>query len=342
MIRSEANMENAFNTFEDSDIFIRFLAHETTPEENRLVELWINESPEHKLFFENTNRIFENNLTTGEQSEFNVNATWNKFSEESQIASPKLQPIENKKKSISATLIFMSKIAAVLVLMVAVGMAYFHFSKKENAVILAHQVSSYTLPDGSVIALNKNSTIQYEKQFGEATRELKLSGEAFFDVKKDPSKPFVISVNSIKIQVVGTSFNVNAYPFDDKTEVVVKTGIVKVTGNGTEIVLVKGEKAEFSKKTKELKKLVNTNPNYSSWKTQTYVFEMTKMSEVFKTLEKDYNVDITLIDPEFNNCTLFARFEKNSLNEILTIIKHTFNVDYEIRGKQIIIKGKGC
>jgi hypothetical protein len=66
------------------------------------------------------------------------------------------------------------------------------------------------------------------------------------------------------------------------------------------------------------------------------------MSEVFKTLEKDYDVSITLTDEEFNNCSLFARFDKNSLDDILTIIKHTFSIDYSINGKNIVIKGKGC
>ena len=89
-------------------------------------------------------------------------------------------------------------------------------------------INEYTLPDGSVVALNSNSKLVFPKQFNGDTREVTIEGEAFFDVKPNPEKPFIINAGKAQIKVVGTSFNVSAYPETETLEVVVKTGKVQV------------------------------------------------------------------------------------------------------------------
>jgi len=345
MIRNESFMDESFGNIENSDIIIRYLSHETTIAETQLVDRWINESVENKVYFENIKRIYENKLNQDESIEFNVNKAWTKL--ELQL------PLNAKESTIKFSFgnnirrigLAAVKIAAIVVLLLGIIFTYYRINPKQVEVASYESIVNQLLPDGSRISLNKNSSIQYPSHFSKRQREISLVGEAFFEVKKNASIPFIIHINDVDIEVVGTSFNVNAYPNDERTEVVVKTGIVKVTthdANNKIIVLKAGEKAEFIKKSNSITKLDNNNPNYIGWKTKVYVFEMTKMADVFKTIEKDFNVSITVTDNNFNQCNLFARFENNSLEEILTIIKHTFNVNYQIDGRHIVIDGKGC
>jgi ferric-dicitrate binding protein FerR (iron transport regulator) len=167
-------------------------------------------------------------------------------------------------------------------------------------------------------------------------------GEAFFEVKKNKEVPFIINAGNIQVEVVGTSFNVNS--FNNKSEVIVKTGVVKVRtkSNSNSWILNAGSRIVIDRKNNVIEKEQNTNLNYLAWKTKVYIFEKTKMSEVFELIEKDYNTKIELADSDLNNCTLYAVIENKSLSDILDIIKHTFGIEYSIEKGKIIIKGKGC
>jgi transmembrane sensor len=339
MIRKETNMDNALNdNIENSDIIIRYLSHETTQAETHMVENWIAENDENRKHFESIKRIYENKLFPGEIKEFEPNLAWSKYESNYTASNSVISKNNNVRKMVTVAI----KIAAVLFIAVSLAGIYYWVSNKNVTISSSASVKTYTMPDGSTISLNKNSTVHYSNQFGKKQRELELTGEAFFAVKRDPSKPFVIHINKLEIEVLGTRFNVNAYPHGEKTEVVVQSGVVKVSGAADTIILKQGEKAEFTEGSNRFAKLKNTNPNYNSWETHTYIFEMTSMSDVIETLEKDFNVTINLSNQEFNSCKLYAHFQNKSLTDMLTIIKHTFNIDYVVTGNKILIKGKGC
>jgi transmembrane sensor len=116
-------------------------------------------------------------------------------------------------------------------------------------------INEYILPDGSVVALNSNSKLVFPKQFKGDTREVTIEGEAFFDVKPNAEKPFIINAGNAQVKVVGTSFNVCAYPETETVEVVVETGKVQVisknnelTARLNEVFLVPGEKGTLFNK----------------------------------------------------------------------------------------------
>ncbi len=334
---------------ENSDIIIRYLSNETNELESNYVKDWIHASNENKIYFESVKKIYENNLALYDLKEFNPDNAWYQFKNTYLHSFGKKNKGKTKNDLVKRTsLSIILRIAAIIVILIGIWSLINLFNKKNYELHSNQKVLYYKLPDGSSVSLNSNSSVSYNKSFGKNQRELTLQGEVFFEVKPDRKVPFVVHVENVDIEVVGTSFDVNDYLYEKKVAIVVKSGIVKVRVHYrnlqiTENVILKpGDKAEFIKTINTFKKEVNNNPNYISWKTKVYIFEKTDMSDVIKILEKDFNVKFELTDNNFKNCKLYARFENKSLSDILEIIKLTFSIEYFVKGEKIFIKGKGC
>ncbi|NQU88299.1 MAG: FecR family protein, partial [Mariniphaga sp.] len=201
------------------------------------------------------------------------------------------------------------------------------------------------LPDGTIVTLNSDTKLFYPKQFEGNSREVKISGEAFFNVTPNPDKPFIINAGNTQIKVLGTSFNVYAYPGSQTVEVIVETGKVQVLNptqtiqnTENEVFLDPGDKATFFKKEKVLTKNKNDDPNYNAWKTYNLVFEESKLSYVFQVLEKTYHVEIQTDDPEIENLMLVAEFNNKPINFVLDVIRLTFNLELSIENDRYILK----
>ena len=207
-------------------------------------------------------------------------------------------------------------------------------------------VETFTLPDGTLVSLNSNTHLKYPKQFGKSTREVTIEGEAFFDVKPNKEKLFIIHAGNAQIKVLGTSFNVSAYPNEELMEVIVKTGKVQVINNAgvakqsNELILNPGDKATLVYSSNALLKTINENPNFLAWKTHDLIFKATSLGEVIRNLEKAYKVTIRLEDPTLNGLLLTAHFNNYSLDFILQVIETTFQMETEKIDGQYILKTK--
>lgn len=207
-------------------------------------------------------------------------------------------------------------------------------------------VNTVTLPDGSVVSLNSNTRLRYPKKFGKNIREVSVEGEAFFEVKPNKIKPFVIHAGNAQIKVLGTSFNVNAYPELKKVEVIVETGRVLVVNKTTEasqnkeLILIPGDKGTLDFSSNALLKTTNNDLNFLAWKTHNLIFKATSFGEVIGDLEKVYKVNIRLADPKLNDLLLTAHFNDYSLDFILKVIETTFNVEAEKVNGQYILKAR--
>ena len=144
----------------------------------------------------------------------------------------------------------------------------------------------FTLPDGTVVSLNSNTSLKYPKTFAGKIREVSIEGEAFFEVKPDKSKPFIIHAGKAQIKVLGTSFNVCAYPDKKMVEVIVETGKVQVLNktpepvSANELILVRGDKGTLVYSSNSLQKTTNQNPNFLAWKTRFLTFKAASLGEV--------------------------------------------------------------
>ena len=207
------------------------------------------------------------------------------------------------------------------------------------------------LPDGSKVTLTKGSRITYSRLMNGKKRKVCLSGEAFFDVAKNPEKPFYIYTKNMVIKVLGTSFRVRASA--GKESVIVKTGKVSVYLKGQDLeqsaakILLPQQVCTYSIPKKELittaytgRSKIEIEPESESIKR--YNFEDAPVDTVFKMLEKMYSLPLHYEKEVFKNCFITISLETESLEEKLEVITKTIGASFSISGYDINIEGKGC
>jgi transmembrane sensor len=241
---------------------------------------------------------------------------------------------------------FMNKrflaIAASSLLIIAVSSLLFFLlpnadSVKMHSLSTADANKSLVLADGSQIEMNKLSTINYPSKFIENNRSISFEGEGFFTIKPDATKPFIVSVGEMKVKVLGTAFNIKAYPGDESIEVVVDHGKVEVSYGGEFVTLTPGYRAVVHKQTGALLKSENINVNYNSWNTKKMVFVETPLSDVVSTLQSVYGVKIDFKDSLMLDNRLTANFYRTDLENVVKVVCRTFNFEYQKEDDHYII-----
>lgn len=204
------------------------------------------------------------------------------------------------------------------------------------------QKLNITLADGTQIRLNSGSTITYPDRFEGAVREVVLEGEAFFDVAKNPNKPFVIKSGEVLTTVLGTSFNINTYADSEQIAVTVATGKVKVASQENEIHLGPNEQGVFDKKTKTISKKVTDITTFLNWKDGVIHFEDTSLASVAESLERWYGVTFVFENGNLRNCHVTATYSNELLSAVLESIAYAKKgLHYEfLENNTILIKGR--
>ncbi|MEQ9403792.1 MAG: FecR domain-containing protein [Cyclobacteriaceae bacterium] len=201
------------------------------------------------------------------------------------------------------------------------------------------------LADGSEIVLHGESSIN-SVSITDNIREVRLTGKAYFDIERDESRPFIIITENARIEVLGTSFVIDAST--DKTEVSVESGLVALVKPGKSgktdltVKLSVGEVGTVDNASPGIFKKNNNNPNYLAWKTKTLTFERSKMSDVELILEDVYGIDIEFENENLRNCKLTAKFKERRAKDAIEIIARTFNLTFDMKNEKVILKGKGC
>ncbi len=332
-------MEN-FSNIKETDILIRYLAQETSAEEHDIVQTWLNTSQENKSYFEQLQYLWEdtNNRTAFDQK-YQTLQSWDKV--KNKMNGPK------RKSGRTYRLIWRAAIAASILLLIGIGSYFFYNNNKEIKISSNRKIIKITLPDASIVWLNRNSELIYKKNYNKS-RSLKFSGEGYFEVQPNASNPFVIVTKRATITVLGTKFNVHAYPKDSATEVVVKTGKVRLSqqlpgsSEKTEIILTEGEKGVDSNKSVAPQKKQADDPNYLSWKTREFVFNNTNIKEIVGIINNIYDANIELNTDNTENCNISGKFNCQSLNDILDMLQIVLNIKIEKEGTTIVIKSNGC
>ena len=258
--------------------------------------------------------------------------------------------IEGKELTISPKTNFsFLKIAATLLIVLTAGFFMARsLSDQSQEDFLTYetsdQIDAFELPDGTSVRLNANSRLILDNGFAKDNRQLTLSGAANFEVAKNEDLPFVINANNGSVKVVGTVFEVNAYPKED-VELNVAEGKVTFASKTTaaQDVFVAGDRGLLTSDGKELIKTTRKNENYGAWWTKRLVFEEQVMSEAVSDLEKEYHVDIDF-DDALSACQWSAILENYTLTEVLETLKTTYpNISkIEIKDSQIKLEGKAC
>jgi len=200
-----------------------------------------------------------------------------------------------------------------------------------------------TLPDQSQVVLNENSHLTFQEIDGK--RMVNLEGEAWFDVKHLADVPFEILSGAAKTRVLGTAFNVRAYPQEDKIEVSVERGLVAFSENENaknKTELPAGTEGTFYKKQQTIAKDKRSDDNVDAWRTKILIFENTPMSKVIEAIERYYEVEIDA-DSKILKCELSkGRFENTTIDKVLETIDFALDFQSIKNGKKITITGEGC
>lgn len=187
-------------------------------------------------------------------------------------------------------------------------------------------------------------------------REVQLTGEAFFDVVKDPGRPFYVYSNNVTTKVLGTSFTVKAFDDNRTIEVAVKTGCVSVYNDKEEehtdtlrtppnkgVILTPNQKVVyFIKEDHWVTSLVEDPIPLQDLAPDELIFENTSMDEIVSQLEKQYGIEIVYENEQISKCTFTGDVSALPLFDILNVIGKSISAEYELRGSRILITGKGC
>lgn len=227
----------------------------------------------------------------------------------------------------------------------------------------AYSKANVSLPDGSKVQLNRGSKITYNDDFRGDVREVFLSGEAFFDVAKDQTRPFIIHTKTIDLKVLGTSFNVRSYDEDKETETALVHGSVEIalrSNPDQKIILKPGEKlvvkdyakdfssneAQQSKDFEEQQIAVLSKMRYygrdsssieTSWTRKQLMFEQETLREIASKIERWYNVKVIIEDNDLLDKKYTALFEEETLQEVLEALKLTGGFRYVLKNRQVTI-----
>lgn len=248
-------------------------------------------------------------------------------------------------------------VAVAAVLMIAVSFGWWIFrtqpahhelvtlqeEKPESAVFTGKQF--LRLPDGSTVLLNEGTVLSYSTSFGKQSREVTLAGEGYFEVRRDPSKPFKVLTGQVTTTVLGTAFNVKAYPGQREIKVTVTRGRVQVgDARRTFGIITPDQQIAVNTATNDFIKMNLKAETAEAWKSQYLLLDDVNMEDAAKTIADKYKVKIILINDDLKRCRISATFlDGENLDQVLTVVSGVVQATYSIQPDgSVIIKGEGC
>lgn len=297
----------------------RYLAGEASPQEIEDLLHWIEQSDENRRYF-----IRQQDIWSALNPVFDIEEIDMEKSERSIMFKTGIKGngfIIAFRKFVK----FCSRFAAAAFLPLLAVALYFFIQSRDSEQQLISVKTTYgctsqaTLPDGTDVWLNANSTIQYPAKFKEDTREVILNGEAYFDVQSDKAHPFKVSTTYLSVTATGTQFNVNAY--DPSASVTLVEGKVDVETPVDRISLKPGDHLAMHNGIPQVDKAIDTE-KYCSWKEGVIIFDDERLDKICSTLHHIYGVDFE-IAPELTSRTFHMVLRGENLQEILHFLEMT-------------------
>jgi len=311
-------------------LLINYLKQEATAEENEQIETWLKSDPENQLDLDKLRIVWEKSESLTDFEAIDLDKNWQsiqgKMSQEK-----KAQGIKWQVWKYAAAILLIAVVSIFLMKPEEVKMQQAVASAKPLEVVLA---------DGSTVWLNKGATLDYPEEFTTSTREVSITGEAYFDIAHNPDKPFKVLADGTVTEVLGTTFTVTEGE-GELLEVVLATGKVRFTKGDQRVTLEPGQMVVVNTKG-EVTKRNNDNPNFMSWKTRSLIFDNAPMKEVISEISSLYGVVLEIEDKEFLDCPLTTTFQDESLDDVLETIALLFNIEIKQDGQLYQLIGNGC
>lgn len=237
---------------------------------------------------------------------------------------------------------FISNITAILLPIFIIFSAYLYFA--EDDVVLFEMAAakgekaSLSLPEGTVVAINSESKIKYSNHYNRKERHISLSGEAFFEVKSDSHKPFVVECGGVTVRVLGTSFGIKAYESESTIAVVLNSGVVELNTPNTTIKLKPNERAVYNKVDSTLVCESVDAEDYTRWRENRLRFENETLETIMNTISRMHNVDIVFENKLLKKQMFTGTIDNTSVISILDAIRLTSSVDYVLEDGVVFLR----
>ena len=328
-------------------ISIEKYLNETATQQERLeVEQWADSSPRNQeIFYE----LLENWERKNAKNQWGVEKDFQKL--QGRIAKHERKSVSSgvSGRFFSGSNLF--KIAAALAVVIAAYLIFkvqIPFGQKGDRMVTHTNPKGtrtrHVLPDSSVVWLNTASTLTYGRKLSGAFRTVHLEGEAFFEVKRDTLRPFVVNASDVSVEVLGTSFNVRAYGEERTIETVVMTGKVsaKAGKDGESLILSPDDKASYARQSRKMIKSQVDAANFGLWKEGILRIDNQAMQEIAQDLERWYGISVEVSGALEPGCLLTGTFNNKSLEETLSYMQALISMDYEVTGKAVSIEVLSC
>ena len=205
----------------------------------------------------------------------------------------------------------------------------------------AGQRVEVTLSDGTHIWLNARSEFSYPASFNGNTREVRLKGEAFFDVAKDRNKKFIVNTGRCEVEVLGTQFNVEAYDDRESVKTTLVEGSVDVQAGGEKVRLIPHEQLQYHKNTAEMEVREVNVREIIAWKNGWFVFDNTTLGEIVKTLQRWYNIEVEFIRPELEHLRFTGDLSRyDSFDAVIRMFEDTKKLNMSVISNRLIVDRK--
>lgn len=319
---------------------IRLFAGEASPEEKNFIRDWLNLSPENQKQYNNLKEIW---LASGVQSnadQYNLEQAIQQFRE-------KISREGNKAgRKIILNRVF--RYAAIALLLLALPLAYFTGEKSifnqtsyTTVTCALGDKTNLILPDSTRVYLNSGTRLVFNNNFNNGDREIILEGEAFFSVTKDKKNPFRVKSPGIEIEVLGTEFNMKAYPDEKQVAVTLDKGSLEATTDNQKTIIKPGQKLVYDNITRktDLLELDDTSIE-SEWKEGRFVFRNELLGDLKLKLERWFDVDIVFADETVKMRRFTGILERESILEAVSYFGASRYVGYKIEANKIIFYSK--
>lgn len=320
-------------------IIIKYLSRNASEAEHATLLAWLEENEENRIYFRSLKDAYDLGRLEFDMKESRMKTEWNKFLKNISVTRP-----ITRWRSLGTTI--MRYAAAFILGLLCLQYIHYLSDQTKEELLVNTQIetgvgdrSKITLPDGTVVWINACSSVTYDNRFGEKDRVVSLQGEAYFEVKTDSVKPFLVKADKFTYRATGTSFNVYAFEEDEDISIALMEGGVTIEYDAKAHRLYPQEIFTYNKISNEVT-LKKTDVNLlTSWLRGEFVFDDMTFDELVRRLERSYNVKFVFENEKIRKETFGGTLrDYDSLETIMKVIQTGIPVNYRIEENVVFIR----
>jgi transmembrane sensor len=319
------------------NLIIKFFDGEISDSEMILLKSLLEQDSEYRRIFNEENELWQAVSEHVKHNHYNIDKGWMNISSKLGLGGKSSRSITVLRKNNFRILIT----AAIIACLIAIGALCFRtvekvsFKKTAAASITVStnegEKAHIFLADSTEITLNSGSSLQYNGQYNIKDRKVKFKGEAFFNVRTNPEKPFVVQLDQMSVSATGTRFNIFSFNNEDRVETTLEEGVITVSIKGSKPVKVKsGQQVVYFVKSKEVLVKDVVTDTYTSWRENKLRFNDTPFEEVLRRIARKYNVRFEISNHDLLNLKYTATFIDEPIEDVMQMLKTVSPITYKI------------